>query len=142
MSRIEDELAYDDDEIDEETRIYRLALLRRIKRDREALNRQRRRRMARRDADSSSEPEGEGEADQVNGMAKVVTVVTPATTTDGKGGTPKEGEAEKEKLVKLDPEEVGKTLTIAYRLSSSKRRMLRVLRLLLAASTIRHFTKR
>ncbi|KAK0255030.1 hypothetical protein LTR91_011465 [Friedmanniomyces endolithicus] len=110
----------DDDEIDEETRIYRLALLRRIKRDREALNRQRRRRMARRDADSSSEPEGEGEADQVNGMAKVVTVVTPATTTDGKGGTPKEGEPEKEKLVKLDPEEVGKTFTTACRLRSIK----------------------
>ncbi|TKA51659.1 hypothetical protein B0A55_13327 [Friedmanniomyces simplex] len=67
--------------------------------------------MARRDADSSSESEGEGKADQVNGVAKAT---TPATTTDGNGGTPKEGEAEKEKLVKLDPEEVGKPLATAH----------------------------
>ncbi|KAK5724159.1 hypothetical protein LTR17_013540 [Elasticomyces elasticus] len=100
----------EDSDIDEETRIRRRDLLRRIRHHREAANRERRRRgMARRD-DSSSESEGEGKAGGVNGVAKAT---TPTATPDGNGGTPKESEPEKEKLVKLDPEEVG--MSVGYK---------------------------
>jgi len=111
----EDEFFFDDDdEVDEATRVYRLTLLRQIRRDRELLKRQRRRRMARRDS-NSSESETEGKPSEINGKT-----MTPATTTDGAGGTPAEAATkEEEKLVKLDPAEIGKFYTAIQHTSNA-----------------------
>lgn len=97
----EEFLGFDDESEDEEERLRRHQLYRQLVQQREQLRRQRRRRMARRSDDSSDESEAEQLAIRVNGAAKL----TP--NSDGTPTEDKDGKEKEEKLVKLDPSEIG-----------------------------------